>query len=169
MCLELYKFLEICGIIVIWRMIGMNVSLSCLANKEKGCFILSSNGRTECKELFSTARVSGGILKRSILESLRRGIKKARYSVSHEDLLIIEVQNDTIVDWFKNFEYRKEYKDLLDSIYDELELIDCRYRFLYSKNMPLCKKLLLQEPEKGSLTGMKDAFIDLGEENDEED
>ena len=121
----------------------MNIVLSCYANKGKAAFVLEKGGRVVNKEVFLVSKEGKAHLKEFIFESIIKGIKNARNVVSHDDLLLIGVQNAHMVDWLNGQKEYKGYESYLDDISDIIETLDCRY--LFSNNATKKAKRALED------------------------
>ena len=108
----------------------MNCRLSCGANRKlkKIGYTYEVGGRIEDSGVFKTVSTN---MKENILESITRGMKACRGKVHHEDLLIIEVQNQHLAQWLSGEVTYKGYEDYLDRLFDVLESMDCRYKFMF--------------------------------------
>lgn len=119
----------------------MNIVLSCYADKEKASFVLEKSGRVLNKEVFSVAKSDKVYLKEYIFEAIIKGLRYARSEVSHEDLLLIKVQNSHVADWLNGQKEYKGYESYLDEISDIIETIDCKYLFSHSSIIKAKKAL----------------------------
>ena len=108
----------------------MNCRLSCGADRKIGKigFTYEKSGRIVKSGVFKT--VSGNA-KENMLESIIRGMRACRNEIQHDDLLVIEVQNQHLAQWLSGEIVYKGYEDYLDRLFDTLERMDCRYKFSY--------------------------------------
>lgn len=108
----------------------MNCRLSCGANRKihKIGFTYEVGGKVIESGVFKTVSTK---MKENILEAIIRGMKACRNKIHHEDLLIIEVQNQHLAQWLSGEITYKGYEDYLDRLFDTLESMDCRYKFSY--------------------------------------
>lgn len=138
----------------------MNIVLNCHANKGKGAYTLSKGGRVIASEVFIIPFKAGGTLKEYVLEVIIKGLKRSRGEVSHEDLLLIGLNNNTLASWLNGQVDPKGYESYFDRVFEILETIDCRYLFAKS-NINNVKKLLDTEKTKVEVSGVSDAFSGL--------
>lgn len=138
----------------------MNIVLSCYANKGKAAFVLEKGGKVINKEVFLVAKDNKVHLKEFIFESIIRGLKNARNVVSHDDLLLIGVQNAHMVDWLNGQKEYKGYESYLDDISDIIETLDCRYLFS-NTSVKKAKKALDEGVEEVKLEGAVALFENL--------
>ena len=98
----------------------MNCRLSCGANRKlkKIGYTYEVGGRIEDSGVFKTVSTN---MKENILESIIKGMKACRGKVHHEDLLIIEVQNQHLAQWLSGEVTYKGYEDYLDRLFDVLD------------------------------------------------
>ena len=110
------------------------------ANRVEGNrgYLLEVEGRVVDEKI---SKFQGDNIKVNALEVILQGIRACRSRVSHEDLVIIEVQNTHLCDWLSGSVEYKEYSDSLDKIFEVLETLDCRYRFTFNKS-PYAKEYL---------------------------
>lgn len=108
----------------------MNCRLSCGSNRKIGKigFTYEVAGKIEKAGVFRTVSSNA---KENMLEAIIKGMKACRDSVSHEDLLVIEVQNQHLAQWLSGEIAYKGYEEYLDRLFDTLESMDCRYKFMY--------------------------------------
>lgn len=138
----------------------MNIVLSCYANKGKASFVLEKGGKIINKEVFSLNKNGKKHLKEFIFESIIRGLKNARSVVSHENLLLIGVQNSHVADWLNGKKEYKGYESYLDDISDIIETLDCRYLFSYT-SVAKARKLLETDVDKVKLENVSSVFENL--------
>ena len=131
----------------------MNIVLSCYAKKGKGCYVIEKEGRVVDKKVFALNLGNEGHLKEYMLESVLRGLKAVRSLVSHEDLLLVGVQNSHLANWLNSTMEYKGYESYLDSIIDVIDTIDCRYMFSVTSLKKA--KVVINEPiTKEKLVGV---------------
>lgn len=135
----------------------MNIRLSCAASRrEKRLgFTINKEGRCVDSGLY---RLVSDNFKVDMLEALYQGILRSKKYVSHEDLLVIEVQNSHLADWLKGNKDSKGYEEYLDRVFNVLETIDCRYNFVYVEKPSVMKQLSRMEFPKVSSVGI--GFMD---------
>lgn len=138
----------------------MNIVLSCYANKELASFVLEKGGKVVNKEVFPVRKEDKVHLKEFIFEAIIRGLKYARNEVSHEDLLLIGVQNAHLADWLNGQKEYKGYETYLDEISDIIETLDCRYLFGHT-SVRKAKDAIKAGVEKPKLEGALEIFNGL--------
>ena len=115
----------------------MNLKLSIYTNRVKGL-----SGYVICKSgdvvTTNVTKLASQNIKEDVLEKLTRGLRACRSCVSHEDILYIEIQNQHLCNWLDGKVEYKGYCSGLDSAFEALETLDCRYRFLFVKE-PIAK------------------------------
>lgn len=107
----------------------MNVVLSCYAKKGKGSYILEKGGKVIDSDTFSIRKQDDVTLKEYIFEAIIRGLNATKHSVEHEDLLLINIQNNHMSNWLNGSREYKGYDKYLDTISDIIESLDCKYMF----------------------------------------
>lgn len=118
----------------------MHYRLSCAANRVEGKlgFVLESNGRmleSSVKPLVSSN------IKENILESVYRGLRVSRGYLKHEDILFIEIQNVHLCEWLSGRKEYKGYEEYLEKVFEVIESINCKYRYIFVKN-PYAKRYI---------------------------
>lgn len=110
----------------------MNYNLSVMADRVNGkcSYTLSSSGKVISDKI---SKFSGDNIKVNALNQLKVGLMACKNLVSHDDILSIEVQNTHLCDWLNGRVAHKDYIGQLSDVFDVLETIDCRYRFLFNK------------------------------------
>jgi len=118
----------------------MNYRVSCGVDRpcQKQGFVIEQSGKTE-KEV--VMKLYSDNLKESVLDCIYHALKEVKPLVKHEDVVIVEVQNAHLVDWLSGLVEYKGYEKELDLVFEVLESIDCRYRFVFCKT-PFIKKYL---------------------------
>lgn len=138
----------------------MNYRLSCGVNRSicKSGFVLELNGKEIASSVFKCPTDN---IKECILEAVYRGFRYTRGIIKHKDLLIIEIQNSHLCDWLSGKIEYKGYLNYMDKILDELEYMDCRYKFMFISE-PYAKKYLLNhDVDRVSTSTFADAMSDL--------
>lgn len=135
----------------------MNIRLSCAANRRGGRLGFTINKGGKCVDSGLYHLVSDNF-KVNMLESLYQGILRAKKYVSHEDLLVIEVQNSHLAEWLKCNKNSKGYEGYLDKVFEVLESTDCRYNFIYVDKPSALKALSRMEFPKVASVGI--GFMD---------
>ena len=110
----------------------MNCRLSCGANRVSGKigYTYEVSGRVVKAGVHKTVSSN---MKENILEAIIRGMNACRSLVHHEDILIIEVQNQHLASWLSGEISYKGYEDYLDRLFNTLESMDCRSKFMFVK------------------------------------
>ncbi len=138
----------------------MNYRLSCAADRKLGkCgFTLECGGSEVYSEVFKCVSEN---LKECIFEAIYRGIRASRRFVKHEDIIRIEVQNNTACQWLSGYTEHKEYTEYISKIFDVLESMDCRYIFVYEKN-PYAKRYIANHKTSSiGVSSLEDAMRGL--------
>ena len=120
----------------------MNYRLSIAALRVKGKrgFVIERKGMTLEA---SVHKSSSSNLKEDILNTVTEGLRVIRPYIKHEDILFIEIQNQHLQQWLSGMVEYKDYADALDRVFEVLENLDCRYRFIFVKD-PYAKKVVSQ-------------------------
>ena len=121
----------------------MNYILSIYANRVSGVnnVELSSGGRV-LKSY--KGNFEGNNIKENILRYLHKGLRFASATVRHEDKLYIEIQNQHLVNWLMGRTEYTGYSELLDTVFADIESVDCQYKYLFDKS-PRAKKATVGE------------------------
>lgn len=145
----------------------MNYRLSCATDRvgKKNGYVLEKQGIELCSSFFKPVNDN---IKDNILETVYRGLKSAGLYVSHDDILLIEIQNMHLFNWLSGLVEYKGYEGYLDKVFEVLEGIDCRYRFVFEKR-PYAKMLFSsRDYDKIKGSGFLDVMKGLGGEDNEE-
>ena len=139
----------------------MNCRLSCGANRKlkKIGYTYEVGGRIEDSGVFKTVSTN---MKENILESITRGMKACRGKVHHEDLLIIEVQNQHLAQWLSGEVTYKGYEDYLDRLFAVLESMDCRYKFMFVPKpyaLSFIENNNIKKEQMSSISSLMEEFI----------
>ena len=137
----------------------MNIKLSVFSSrtKSRSGFAVYVNG--DMVE-YNVSKVTDSNIKVDVLNQLAKGLRACRSHISHEDILYIEIQNQHLCAWLNgNMEY-KGYSEHLDSAFEVLESLDCRYKFMFVKE-PVVKNFVLTSEIKLEGHSLEDAFSDL--------
>ena len=109
---------------------------------------------------YSVGKTVSDNIKEDVLLSMTKGLRACRSHISHDDILYIEVQNRHLCEWLNGSKEYKGYSDYLDMVFEVLESLDCRYRFIFV-DKPTCKSIV----EKGKVevkgSSVESAFSDL--------
>lgn len=132
----------------------MNCSLSVYADRVNGKvgYVIMSDGRIVSEKI---GRFKGNNIKENVLQYVFLGLKDCRSRVHHEDILTVGVQNIHLYQWLNGMMEYKDYSTYLDKVFGVLELLDCKYRFYFSKNLYM--KSYIQDRD---LTGIKVSTVD---------
>lgn len=137
----------------------MNIKLSVYTNRVAGL-----SGYLVCKSGdildINVSKLYSQNIKEDILEKLTRGLRACRNIVSHNDILYIEVQNQHLCNWLDGKVEYKGYSSGLDSVFEVLETLDCRYRFLFVKE-PIAKPYVQKGKTEMSVQSIAEAFADF--------
>lgn len=118
----------------------MNFRLSCYSDrgKHKSIFVLEREGAEVASYVVKTKTDN---IKVNVLDILLRGIRYARNYLSHEDTLIIEIQNRHLAHWVQERTEDTGYTQELEAVFTELETVDCRYKVIFTPTN-IAKKVL---------------------------
>lgn len=78
-------------------------------------------------------------VKDGIFESLYYGLLGAKEFVSHEDSLIIVIQNQHAVNWLKERDGYQGYELWFEKAIAALDTLDCQYKFVYRQKYDCMK------------------------------
>jgi len=111
----------------------MNYRLSVAVKRPIGKvgFTLEVKGKTVESYV---GKMATGNIKTEILSTIVKGLRVCRSHLCHEDILYIDVQNRHLQQWLDGFIEYKEYVEGLDEVFDVLESLDCRYKFVFNSN-----------------------------------
>lgn len=121
----------------------MNYLLSVYANRVTGV----NNVELSCGGVIEksyTGKFEGDNIKENVLRCIHRGLRFAAACVKHDDRLYIEVQNRHLVDWLMGRKEYKGYDSLLDTVFDDIEQVDCQYKYLFEP-APRAKKATVKK------------------------
>lgn len=104
------------------------LSVSSVRTKGKHGYVIEAEGKTLET---SVSNVSSLNLKEDILITLTKALRAVKPMVKHEDLIAIEIQNQHLQQWLSGMVDYKDYAEPLGEVFDVLESIDCRYRFIF--------------------------------------
>lgn len=137
----------------------MNVKLSvyCSRPKGKSGFAIYKNGVVIESKVGSTTSDN---IKEEVMLTLTKGLRVCRNIVSHDDILYIEIQNQHLCSWLSGCVEYKGYSDLLDAVFEVLESLDCRYRFMFVPK-PNCRTLVEEGKVEIKGSSIESAFSDL--------
>lgn len=115
------------------------LSICTLRTKGKHGYIIEVGGRP--LETYVSG-LSSMNLKKDVLELLPKALRAVKPYVKHEDLIAIEIQNTHLQQWLSGLVDYKDYSDELDRVFEVLESIDCRYKFIFRPE-PYAKGIVL--------------------------
>lgn len=115
------------------------LSINSYRSKHKRGFVIETEGRTLRKFVCKTKSLN---IKEDILITLTEGLRALKPLVKHEDIVFIEIQNTHLQQWLSGLVEYKEYSKYLDEVFEVLEGIDCKYKFVFSKE-PSAKQFVL--------------------------
>ena len=143
----------------------MNYRLSCIADRvnNKNCYIIVCNGKV-IKEYIGS--FVGKNIKINILKLIEMGVRDLNNVVKHDDLVIVEIQNSYLQDWLYGLKYKKGYQYYLNDVYNVMDAIDCRFKFVYNKNPDAKNYMVGKEPTKVQYFSIEDAFANIVDDED---
>lgn len=124
----------------------MNYLLSVFANRVTGV----TNVELYCGgvvEKSYTGKFVGDNIKKNVLRCIHKGLRFAAAMAKHNDHLYIEIQNRHLVDWLMGRKEYKGYDELLDTVFNDIEQVDCQYKYLFDA-APKAKKGTLNANKK---------------------
>ena len=123
----------------------MNVLLSVNARNEKNGYVfgyvIKKQGKTVAEHTSIRTDKGRDSLKTLQLEEIIDGLAKIRGFVEHEDVLTIEMGNRWVYEWLELEREQQKYIQYTDKVFDILDTLDCKYRFLHNET-PQVKLLL---------------------------
>ena len=115
----------------------MNVLLSVNARNEKNGYVfgyvIKKQGKTVAEHTSIKTDKGRDSLKTLQLEEIIDGLAKLRGLVEHEDVLTIEVENRWVYEWLELEREQQKYIQYTDKVFDILDTLDCKYRFLHNE------------------------------------
>lgn len=115
----------------------MNVLLSVNArNKKNGYvfgYVIKKQGKTVAEHTSIRTDKGRDSLKTLQLEEIIDGLAKLRGLVEHEDVLTIEIENRWVYEWLELEREQQKYIQYTDKVFDILDTLDCKYRFLHNE------------------------------------
>lgn len=115
----------------------MNVLLSVNARNEKNGYIfgyvIKKQGKTVAEHTSIRTDKGRESLKTLQLEEIIDGLAKLRGLVEHEDVLTIEMENRWVYEWLELEREQQKYIQYIDKVFDILDTLDCKYRFLHNE------------------------------------
>ena len=125
------------------------LSVATLRTRGKHGFIIEARGKTVEA---SVHKLKSTNIKEDVLLTLTEGLRAVKPYIKHEDILYIEIQNQHLQQWRSGMVEYKDYSEALDGVFEVLENLDCRYRFIYTKN-PYAKSVVAQTNIKNPTEG----------------
>lgn len=138
----------------------MNYTISTYANRVEGNrgFVIESKGRILDEKI---SKFEGENIKENALQVILQGIRACRNLPTHDDILIIEVQNSHLCKWLNGAQEYSGYAEYLDPIFELIETLDCRYHFYYN-NKPFAKSYIKgKDTTKVSVGSVDDMMADF--------
>ena len=115
----------------------MNVLLSVNArNKKNGYvfgYVIKKQGKTVAEHTSIRTDKGRDSLKTLQLEEIINGLAKLRGLVGHGDVLTIEMENRWVYEWLELEREQQKYIQYTDKVFDILDTLDCKYRFLHNE------------------------------------
>lgn len=115
----------------------MNVLLSVNARNEKNGYVfgyvIKKQGKTVAEHTSIRTDKGRESLKTLQLEEIINGLAKLRGLVEHEDVLTIEIENRWVYEWLELEREQQKYIQQIDKVFDILDTLDCKYRFLHNE------------------------------------
>lgn len=115
----------------------MNVLLSVNARNEKNGYVfgyvIKKQGKTVAEHTSIRTDKGRDSLKTLQLEEIIDGLAKLRGLVEHEDVLTIEIENRWVYEWIELEREQQKYIQYTDKVFDILDTLDCKYRFLHNE------------------------------------
>lgn len=115
----------------------MNVLLSVNARNEKNGYVfgyvIKKQGKTVAEHTSIRTDKGRDSLKTLQLEEIIDGLAKLRGLVEHEDVLTIEIENRWVYEWLELEREQQKYIKYTDKVFDILDTLDCKYRFLHNE------------------------------------
>ena len=139
----------------------MHYRLSTFANRVSGknCYTVEKGGSVLKNQVF---RFSGDNIKENALECVYRGLKAVSGIVTHDDVVLIEVQNIHLCEWLMGMKEYDGYNEKLDKVFEVLEGMDCRYRFVLEKKPHAKEYGSMHDVQKMSFSSIDD-MMDMDE------
>ena len=115
----------------------MNVLLSVNVRNEKNGYVfgyvIKKQGKTVAEHTSIRTDKGRDSLKTLQLEEIIDGLAKLRGLVEHEDVLTIEIENRWVYEWLELEREQQKYIQQIDKVFDILDTLDCKYRFLHNE------------------------------------
>ena len=138
----------------------MNYKLRTYADRVQGkrCFILEGDGRVLSEKV---SKFSGDNIKENALTCVYQGLIACKGVVTHDDILVIEVQNSHLCEWLNGLSEHKNYSEALEKVFDMLDKVDCRYRFCHDVEPTTKRYLKKSEITKVEVSSVDDMMKDF--------
>ena len=115
----------------------MNVLLSVNARNERNGYVfgyvIKKQGKAVAEHTSIRTDKGRDSLKTLQLEEIIDGLAKLRGLVEHEDVLTIEMENRWVYEWLELEKEQQKYIQYTDKVFDILDTLDCKYRFLHNE------------------------------------
>lgn len=115
----------------------MNVLLSVNARNEKNGYVfgyvIKKQGKIVAEHTSIRTDKGRDSLKTLQLEEIIDGLAKLRGLVEHDDVLTIEMENRWVYEWLELGREQQKYIQYIDKVFDILDTLDCKYRFLHNE------------------------------------
>jgi len=115
----------------------MNVLLSVNARNEKNGYVfgyvIKKQGKAVAEHTSIRTDKGRDSLKTLQLEEIIDGLAKLRGLVEHDDVLTIEIENMWVYEWLELKREQQKYIQYTDKVFDILDTLDCKYRFLHNE------------------------------------
>lgn len=115
----------------------MNVLLSVNARNEKNGYVfgyvIKKQGKTVAEHTSIRTDKGRDSLKTLQLEEIIDGLAKLRGLAGHDDVLTIEIENRWVYEWLELEREQQKYIQYTDKVFDILDTLDCKYRFLHNE------------------------------------
>ena len=115
----------------------MNVLLSVNARNEKNGYVfgyvIKKQGKTVAEHTSIRTDKGRDSMKTLQREEIIDGLAKLRGFVEHDDVLTIEIENRWVYEWLELEREQQKYIQYIDKIFDILDTLDCKYRFLHNE------------------------------------
>lgn len=106
---------------------------------QKHGYIIESGGKTLESSVSSIEFAIN--LKKDLLSVLVKGLRSVKPWLQHDDMLYVEIPNQHLANWLNGRVEYKDYVEELDKVFEILETIDCRYKFMFV-NSPYAREVV---------------------------
>lgn len=115
----------------------MNILLSVNARNEKNGYVfgyvIKKQGKIVAEHTSIRTDKGRDSLKTLQFEEIINGLAKLRGLVEHDDVLTIEMENRWVYEWLELEREQQKYIQYIDKVFDILDTLDCKYRFLHNE------------------------------------